>query len=80
MGLWLADKKTDLSRLANLQHFKQIHMTIRPAERDLQDLVKLSEGVVSRDRKETGDCRVGSTAEAGEKEVIFLGRSLRGFS
>jgi hypothetical protein len=55
-------------------------MTIRPAERDLQHLVEASEGVAGRDREQTRDCRVVSTVEAREKEVVFLGRRLRGFS
>jgi len=55
-------------------------MVIHPAERDLQHLVKAREGIASRDREQTGDCRVVSTVEADEEEVVLLGWSLRGYS
>lgn len=71
---------TDLIRLTNLHNFKLIHVIIRPAERNLQHLMKVIEGIARRNREETGDCRVGSAAEAGEKEVVFWGRSLCGLS
>jgi hypothetical protein len=53
-------------------------MIIRPAERDLQHLMKASEGIVTWDGKEPGDCRVRSRAETREKKIVFWWRHLLG--
>jgi hypothetical protein len=55
-------------------------MIIRPAERDLQLLMKASERIARWDRKKPSNCRVGSRAKACKKEVVFVWRHVHSWS